>query len=106
KRAARMVAYDERDIVLAQQRVDLGREPARMTKLECMTPRGQLGESRCEALVVPVEGLRQLPQDRSQAARLHSGLQALVEPRHARPWSSSPSSRPGPAGGSYAAWGS
>jgi hypothetical protein len=50
-----VVADDERRAVLAEERVDLLAEPARMAKLEAVAPRRQTCERRGEPLVVPVE---------------------------------------------------
>src|SRR3954454_22132360 len=78
-RALGMVADRERDLVPAQQLVDLVAEPARMAELEAVQPGRQPVERGRERVVVALEPLRQLPEHRAELRRAGERLDALVE---------------------------
>ena len=80
-----VVADHERGAALPEQLVDVVREPARMPKLEAVAARWQLGKGSRQPVVVAVEILRQLPQQRSELARAPQRLDVLVEPLDPRP---------------------
>lgn len=64
--ARRDVRNAERDILIGQQREDLWRVPARMTKLETVaTPFRQQLEEGCQPLGIGLKLRRQLKQDRA-----------------------------------------
>ena len=79
ERAIGVVADDERDAVLAQQRVHVGCEPARVTELEGVTSGWQRGERSRQPRVVTVKRLGQLPQHGPQPAGLDERLDPLEE---------------------------
>src|ERR671923_482705 len=62
----RAVRDYERDAVAPQERVDFLGVPRRVPELDCVPSVGQRGERGAETLVVPLEGRRQLPEDRAQ----------------------------------------
>src|SRR5919202_4287406 len=78
-RALGVVAVREGDVVPAQQLVDLVAEPARVAELEAVAPGRQAVEGGGEHVVVALEPLRQLPQDRPKLGRADQRLDALVE---------------------------
>src|SRR3954454_17973855 len=78
-RALGMVADRERDLVPAQQLVDLVAEPAPMAELEAVQPGRQPVERGRERVVVALEPLRQLPEHRAELRRAGERLDALVE---------------------------
>src|SRR5215218_4118317 len=84
KSPLRVVSDDERSAVLSEEPVDLVGEPARMAEFEAMAARRQSRESAREALVVPVEVARKLPQDRAHLRRLAKRLDPLVEALYSR----------------------
>src|SRR3954454_11238762 len=74
-----VVADGQRDLVPAQQLVDLLAEPARVAELEAVAPGRQQVEGAGERVVVALEPLRQLPQHRPELRRADERLDALVE---------------------------
>src|SRR5215210_2831322 len=81
----RSVADHESGVVLAEQGIDLGHEPAFMTELEAVSSGRQLGQRRAQPLVVSVEVAGQLPQHRADLRRADERTDALVEPLQSRP---------------------
>src|SRR6266511_631667 len=82
----RAIADHERDTVLAQQRIDVGVEPARVAKLEAMALLlRQALEGGREPPVVALEVRRQLPEDRAELRRAEQRLDARVEAVEPRP---------------------
>src|SRR3954470_18984916 len=79
ERALGVIADGQRDLVPAQQLVDLLAEPARVAELEAVAPGRQQVEGGGERVVVALEPLRQLPQDRAELRRPDERLDALVE---------------------------
>jgi hypothetical protein len=74
-----VIADHEGSCVAPQEVVDGRVEPALVPELETMPSRRQLLESRSEALVIPVEVARELPQSRPELGRLDERLDPLVE---------------------------
>src|SRR3954464_3263016 len=74
-----VVADGQRDLVPAQQLVDLLADPARVAELEAVATGRQQVEGRGERVVVALEPLRQLPEDRPELRRADERLDALVE---------------------------
>jgi hypothetical protein len=79
ERALGMVADRECDSVRAQQRVDRLGEPAPMAELERVAAGRQRLERRGQPVVVTVEVLGELPEDRAHLGRGGERLDALVE---------------------------
>src|SRR3954464_11791503 len=74
-----MVADGQRDLVPAQQLVDLVAEPARVAELEAVHARRQAVERTGQRVVVALEPLRQLPEHRAELRGADERLDALVE---------------------------
>src|SRR3954469_1663153 len=79
ERALGVVPDGQRDLVPAQQLVDLLAEPARVAELEAVATGRQQVEGGGERVVVALEPLRQLPQHRPELRRADERLDALVE---------------------------
>src|SRR5690348_8432756 len=61
-----MVADGQRGLPLAEQGVDVGREPALVAELDGVAPGRECVEKGCEPLVVAVEIARKLPEHRPE----------------------------------------
>jgi hypothetical protein len=81
----RMVRDHKRRSMLAQQRVHVLSEPAWVAKLEAMTASGQRAQRARQALVVTLEALRQLPQQRAKLWRAEERPDRGVEALDPRP---------------------
>jgi hypothetical protein len=78
KRPSRVIGDHERDTVALQQLVHLVDIPARVPRLKGMPAGRQSLECGGQALVVPNERRRELPEDRAKLARLNEGVERLV----------------------------
>src|SRR5262245_35525727 len=65
--------------MLAEQLIDLIREPALVAELERVPARRQFRQGVGESLLVTVEALRELPEDRSELVAVGEAVEALVE---------------------------
>ena len=70
ERPARVVADDQRRLVLAQQRVDVRPEPALVAELERVPAGRDPLQGSGQPLVVALEVRRQLPEDRPELVAL------------------------------------
>src|SRR5436190_9617230 len=75
----RVVADHERHPVALQQLIDRRAEPALVAELEAVPAGRQEGQYLGEPLVVAVEALWELPQDRAELGRADERLDRLVE---------------------------
>src|SRR4051794_34158019 len=78
-----VVGDDEGGVVLAELVVDVGHEPARVPELETVPTRRHRSEGGSKPLVVAVEGLGELPEDRPELARLAQRRDRVEEPAEA-----------------------
>jgi hypothetical protein len=79
ERPLRVVADDERRPMLAQELVDLRREPALVPELEAVPPRAERLERRPQTVVVAVEVRGELPENRPHLRRASERLDPFVE---------------------------
>src|SRR5439155_20818966 len=79
------VADHESRAVLAQKRIDVIDEPARVAELDAMPPGRQPLECLRQSLIVASKGRRQLPQDGTELRRAYERLDPLVEALETQP---------------------
>ena len=79
ERALRVIADRQRDVRVTKSVQHLGDEPTLVPELDRVQSVRQRGQPAVQAVVVTVEVLRELPQNRSQPVGVEQRLQRFVE---------------------------